>query len=244
MENKQFRIPVYAMMLLLACTAYTAGAMTISVSDAGGDHGTTIDVPINVSTTASENIGATDISLTYDPDVITATGVTNGTLIADTDLIATYTATSGIVNISVASLYGISGVGSIAIVQFYVEGSANATCPLTLSRAEAYDLDKPIMEDGNVTGYEAMSVTSENGLFTVGAGAVSPQTGDIDGSGGDPTMSDAVYLAKHVVGLSGYETICADGDIDGSGGDPTMSDAVYLAKHVVGLSGYETIYSC
>ena len=69
-----------------------------------------------------------------------------------------------------------------------------------------------------------------------------PKTGDIDGSSGDPTMSDAVYLAKHVVGLSGYETIYADGDIDGSGGDPTMSDAVYLAKHVVGLSGYETIY--
>jgi hypothetical protein len=69
-----------------------------------------------------------------------------------------------------------------------------------------------------------------------------PQTGDIDGSEGDPTMSDAVYLAKHVVGLSGYDTIYADGDIDGSEGDPTMSDAVYLAKHVVGLSGYETIY--
>ncbi len=34
-----------------------------------------------------------------------------------------------------------------------------------------------------------------------------PQTGDIDGSTGKPTMSDAVYLAKHVVGLSGYETI-------------------------------------
>ena len=240
MENKQFRIPVYAMMLLLACTAYTAGAMTISVSDADGDYGTTIDVPINVSTTAGENMGATDISLTYDPDVINATGVTNGTLIADTDLIATYTATSGIVNISIASLYGINGVGSIAIVQFYVEGAANDTCPLTLSRAEAYDLDKPIMEDGNVTGYDAMSVISENGLFTVGAGAVSPQTGDIDGNG-DLTMSDAVYLAKHVVGLSGYETICADGDIDGNG-DLTMSDAVYLAKHVVGLSGYETIY--
>ena len=55
-------------------------------------------------------------------------------------------------------------------------------------------------------------------------------------------MSDAMYLAKHVVGLSGYETIYADGDIDGSGGNPAMSDAMYLAKHVVGLSGYETMY--
>ena len=242
MENKHFRIPVYAMMLLLACTAYTAGAMTISVSDTSGAQDTTIDVPIDVSTIVDENIGAIDILLTYDPDVITATGVTNGTLISDNDLIATYTDVSGIVNVSVASLYGINGTGSIAIVQFYVAGSDTDTSQLTLSLAEAHDLNKPIIEDGNVTDYETMSVTSENGLFTVGDGVL-PQTGDIDGSTGEPTMSDAVYLAKHVVGLSGYETIYADGDIDGSTGEPTMSDAVYLAKHVVGLSGYETMYT-
>ena len=241
MNNKHFRTSVYALMLLLACTVYTAGAMTISVSDTGGAHDTTIDVPISVSTTEGENIGAMDISLTYDPAVITATGVADGTLISDTDLIANYTGTSGIVNVSVVSLNGINGTGSIAIIQFYVEGSDNDTSPLTFSRAEAYDLDKPIIEDGNVTGYEAMSVTPEDGMFTVSS--VSPKTGDIDGSGGEPTMSDAVYLAKHVVGLSGYETIQADGDIDCSG-DVTMSDAVYLAKHVVGLSGYETLYPC
>ena len=66
-----------------------------------------------------------------------------------------------------------------------------------------------------------------------------PNTGDIDGNG-DVTMSDAVYLAKHVVKMSGYDTIYANGDIDDSG-DVTMSDAVYLAKHVVMMSGYESI---
>ena len=77
-------------------------------------------------------------------------------------------------------------------------------------------------------------------VVTMDAGL--PKTGDIDGSTGEPTMGDAVYLAKHVVGLSGYETIFADGDIDVSTGEPTMGDAVYLAKHVVGLSEYVIIY--
>jgi len=77
-------------------------------------------------------------------------------------------------------------------------------------------------------------------VVTMDAGL--PKTGDIDGSTGESTMGDAVYLAKHVVGLSGYETIFADGDIDGSTGEPTMGDAVYLAKHVVGLSEYVIIY--
>ena len=67
-----------------------------------------------------------------------------------------------------------------------------------------------------------------------------PKTGDINNDG-EVKLSDAIYLAKHVVGLSGYETIYADGDIN-SDGEVKLSDAIYLAKHVVGLSGYETIY--
>ncbi|MEA1863675.1 MAG: cohesin domain-containing protein [Euryarchaeota archaeon] len=228
------------MVLLLVCTVYAAGAMTVYVDDTSGDNGATIDVPISVSST--ENIGAMDISLTYDPAVITATGVADGELIADADLIANYTGASGVVNVSLASLDGINGTGAIAVIQFNVVGCGDVTSPLTFSRADAYDLDKPITDaDGTVIGYEPMAVETTDATFTATGECDGNNTGDIDGSGGDPTMTDAVYLAKHVVGLSGYETISANGDIDASG-DVTMSDAVYLAKHVVGLSGYETLY--
>nr|QNO49161.1 hypothetical protein CDCKMDEO_00006 [Methanosarcinales archaeon ANME-2c ERB4] len=238
--HKHFKTPVYAMVLLLVCTVYAAGAMTVYVDDTSGDNGATIDVPISVSST--ENIGAMDISLTYDPAVITATGVADGELIADADLTANYTGASGVVNVSLASLNGINGTGAIAVIQFKVVGCEDVTSPLTFSSADAYDLDKPITDaDGKVIGYEQMTVETTNATFTATGECDGNNTGDIDGSGGDPTMSDAVYLAKHVVGLSGYETISANGDIDDSG-DVTMSDAVYLAKHVVGLSGYETLY--
>jgi len=206
--HKHFKTPVYAMVLLLVCTVYAAGAMTVYVDDTSGANGATIDVPISVSST--ENIGAMDISLTYDPAVITATGVIDGELIADADLIANYTGMSGVVNVSLASLDGINGTGAIAVIQFNVVGCENVTSPLTFSRADAYDLDKPITDaDGKVIGYEPMTVETTNATFTATGECGSPgnDTGDIDGSGGDPSMSDAVYLAKHVVGLSGYETL-------------------------------------
>ena len=71
-----------------------------------------------------------------------------------------------------------------------------------------------------------------------------PKNGDINGDGkAEPTLKDITYIAKHVAGLSGYETIYADGDINGDGkAEPTLKDITYLAKHVAGLSGYETIY--
>jgi hypothetical protein len=236
--NKYFKISVYVLALLLVCAAQAVGTVTVYVNDTGSDQGTTVDIPIMVSSTS--NIGATDISLTYDPDVISVTGVVaNGTLIAATDLIANHTATSGIVNISVASLYGINGTGSIAVIQFHVDGSSSETSPLTLSRAEAYDLDDPIYDgDGNCTGYAELDVTADNATFTVGAGL--PQDGNINGIGG-VTLADAIYLAKHVAQMSGYETLHADGNINGIGG-VTLADAIYLAKHVAGMSGYDTLY--
>ena len=228
--NKHLKIPVYVLALLLVCAAQAAGAVTVYVNDTDGDQGMTVDIPIMVSSTS--NIGATDISLTYDPNVISATGVVaNGTLITATDLIANHTATSGIVNISVASLYGINGTGSIAVIQFHIEGSNGETSPLTLSRAEAYDLDAPIYDGaGNCTGYEELDVTADNATFTVTDGGL-PQTGDMDDSG-DIDFDDALYLARHVLTGGAMYPLHADGDVN-SDGTVDFDDALYLARHVL-----------
>ncbi|VVB85629.1 Periplasmic copper-binding protein (NosD) [uncultured archaeon] len=67
-----------------------------------------------------------------------------------------------------------------------------------------------------------------------------PETGDINGDG-KVTLVDAIYLAKHVQKIKGYETIYADDDINGDG-QVTLDDAIYLAKHVGGFRGYGKIY--
>jgi len=66
---------------ILACVVPTAGAMIASVNDANGSYGAIVDIPIDVSD-APWQVGAMDISLTYNSSVLTALGVVNGSLTA------------------------------------------------------------------------------------------------------------------------------------------------------------------
>jgi len=154
------------------------------------------------------------------------------------------------------------GVGTSRLSATVVDGCACNIDRVTVDLSAIGGSDAQEMEcigDGVYSVTTSAAVGIENGVYNLQVSASDrfghsnddvsielevveepPKTGDIDGSG-DVTMSDAVYLAKHVVKLSGYDTIYANGNIDGNG-DVTMSDAVYLAKHVVGLSGYESIY--
>ena len=80
--NKSFKgFPICVLALILICTMHTAGAMTVSVNDTSSNYDTTIDIPINVSD-APWQVGAMDISLTYNSSVLTALGVVNESLTA------------------------------------------------------------------------------------------------------------------------------------------------------------------
>ena len=238
--NKQYKVSVYVLALLLVCVVQTAGAVTVSVDDASSEYGTAVDIPINVSSTS--NIGATDISLTYDPAVISPTGVVaNGTLISATDLIANYTGTSGIVNVSVASTSGITDMGSIAVIQFSVVGSGNATSPLTLSRVNAYDLDSQTYdESGNCTGYAELDVTIVNATFTATGEGGLVKTGDIDASA-SVDFDDALYLARYTIFGAGSYPLYDDGDVN-SDGSVDFDDALYLARYTIFGAGSYPLY--
>ena len=206
------KMGILLVIMAIAFVGPALAATDVVVDDTSSGYGTTVNIPIDVSSTS--NIGATDISLTYDPAVISPTGVVaNGTLISATDLIASYTGTSGIVNISVASESGITGARSIAIVQFSVVGSGGAMSPLTLSTVDAYDLDSPIIVDGSVTGYAELTVTSTSGTFTATGDAL---VGDISGDGTvnyiDLGMLGASYGLS--LGSTGYNAVA---DLSGDG---------------------------
>jgi len=196
------RIYILLILAVMSVTPALAAEAEFYMSDTTGDYGTTVSVPIYASSTS--NIGATDISIEYDPSVLTVIGVdagvlTSGVLVITDDTIdpitgtiseednstvwsngalASNTTTSATVNISIISRYGISGDESIATVQFYVKGGYDITSPLTLSTVDAYDLDDPIVNGttGKTTGYAEISVTKTSGVFTA-TGAI---IGDIN----------------------------------------------------------------
>ena len=83
MKRKDLTIGMIAIVLvsILACAVPTAGAMIASVNDANSSHGAIVDIPIDVSD-APWQVGAMDISLTYNSNVLTALGVVDGSLTA------------------------------------------------------------------------------------------------------------------------------------------------------------------
>ncbi len=66
------------------------------------------------------------------------------------------------------------------------------------------------------------------------------QNGDVNRNG-MVEISDAMYLARHVTGISGFELI-AESICDVNGNDEVeISDAMYLAKHIAGITGFEEL---
>ena len=129
MKGNRSRNVTIVLAMLLMGAVQTAAAMTVSVDDADGGYGATVDVPINVS--GASNVGAMDVSLTYDPSVLSPTGIVdtgdltasalvinegtiyvndigietiseeNNQTVWDYGALANYTGTSGVVNISI-----------------------------------------------------------------------------------------------------------------------------------------------
>ena len=67
------------------------------------------------------------------------------------------------------------------------------------------------------------------------------KNGDVNGDG-EVTLFDAMYLAKHVLGESGFEKINEEASEISGDGEVTLFDAKYLAKHVLGEKGFEVLY--
>ncbi len=55
------------------------------------------------------------------------------------------------------------------------------------------------------------------------------------------TLYDAVYVARHTLGMEGYPMTESVGMVSG-GESISLHDAMYLARHVLGIPGYETLH--
>lgn len=187
---------------------------TIDVGDTFG--GT---VPITV--TNATNVGSVDLTVSYNSSIVTVTGVTNG----DMDVMGLPNIGTGYVKILAyqSGNPGLNGDFTLANLTFTAVG--NETCDFVISVTSFQDATPCVRAmpyitgDGEYCGYN---------------------NGDVNGDG-SVNAGDVMYLAKHILSITGYDTIieCAS-DVDGT--EPIDSnDVLYLARYLIGITGYETL---
>jgi len=199
------------------CTA-TIDEPEISIGDCTG----AATVPIMI--TGASNVGAVDVTLSYDPYVVEVTGVSDG------DMDCTFTniehANEGWIRIGAiqGESDGLSGQFTLLNVDLSPIGN-NAQCDLVLEVTTYKD---------STPACTAMTYTISNGVY------VSSKNGDTNGDD-VVDIADAAYIAKYVLGFAGYETIDESAaDVTGDG-SVDMADSMYLMKHVLGAEGYEEL---
>lgn len=200
------------------CSDPVTNESVISIGDGTG----AITIPILIDDAV--NVGAVDVTLSYNPAVVMVTGVSSG------DMDCTFTnlehTSEGWIRVGAiqGENLGLSGQFTLLNVDFVPVGS-NAQCALELSVTT---------HDDATPGCVAMSYSVSNGIYTSSIHGDANDDGVVD-------IADAAYIAKHVIGIAGYELIDVNAaDVNGDG-TVDMSDSMYLTKHVIGIAGYENL---
>ena len=200
------------------CTAPVDDDAVISIGDCTG----TVTMPIIV--TDADNVGACDVTLSFDPTVVTVTGVSDGAM--DCTFVNLEHVSEGWIRVGAiqGDNPGLSGQFNLLNVDLSPVAS-NTQCTLDLSVTTFKDATP----DCN-----PMTYTTDGGIY------ISSKNGDANNDD-IVDIADAAYIAKHVIGIAGYETIDENAaDVTGDG-IVDMSDAMYLTKHVLGMAGFETL---
>ena len=200
-------------------TVLPPGVAIISIGDAIGN----MTIPIAIED--GVNVGACDITLSFNASVVNVTDVTGGDM--DVTMANLEHVHKGFVRIGTYQTDnpGLSGNITFANVTFEPVGSSGDTCSLNLSVTT--------FKDATPEGKEILYIV-HNGTYTAAL------NGDVNGDS-VVDIHDAMYLAKHILGKSGYEWIIVEAaEVDGSG-EVDIADAMYLAKHVLGIAGFEEL---
>lgn len=183
----------------------------------------TVVLPIIVSN--ATNVGAVDVTLAYNQSVVSVVDVTPG------DMDCTYMNlehkdAAGWIRVGAtqSNNLGLSGTYALLYINF-TPVTSNAKCSLDLTVTTFKDATP------NCTAMDTITVS---GTY------ISSLNGDVNRDD-VVDMADSMYLAKHIIGLSGYEVIDeAAAEVSGDG-VVDMADSMYIAKHVLEIAGYEEL---
>jgi len=230
---------------LLRGFTYEADRASLSLPDTTAGQGARVQVPINLANVAG--MAAADVTITFDPAVVTGVGAQTGSLTPGWTVVAN-TATAGQVRLSLASAGGtVSGSGVLARLEFDVAGAPGVTTTLHVASVRLNDGAIPVDAQDGVFSvdrvyYASGSVTHWNG------GAVSNTqlslagdrlfTGASDAGGqfavgGAPRGAYTLTPSKSdaVRGVSAYDASLA---LQHAAGAATLDGAAFTAADVNG----------
>ena len=236
--NNSYKAHIIHMLILISvCAAHAAGTMVVSVDDASENNGMIVDIPINVSD-APWQVGAMDISLTYNSSMLTALGAVNGSLTAGvlvmdentitkqypnnwTDAYFTDEADKQIVRNCGAlanNTTATDGVVNISIISRY---GFNGTGPVAIVRFNV------IGSAGDVSPLTLSTVAAYNLSAPYNDSGYIPDTVNI--TDGYEPIYNTTEGGTFTVAAEGLPK---DGNIDGIN-DVNFDDAIYLARHTI-----------
>ena len=192
---------------------------TIHIGNATGRE----TLPITIDDAA--NVGSVDLTLTFNASIVNVTNVTGGDFdVTTSNLEHVHEGWVRIGAIQTGSP-GMSHNITLAEVAFAPVGSAGEMCSLNLSVTTFKDA---------TPACEAMPYIVMNGTY------MAFLNGDVNDDG-VVDLADAMYLAKHVLEIEGFEVINVEAaDVNGDG-VIDLADAMYLAMHVLGITGFEEL---
>ncbi|MHC1566065.1 MAG: cohesin domain-containing protein [Candidatus Syntropharchaeales archaeon] len=197
------------------------GGTVISINDIAAIG--TITVPITIEN--ATNVGSCDLTLSYDPDIVIVSDVGGGEF--DSLQANLEDASDGVIRIGTyqTSSPGLNGDVVLAEVTLMAMGDMESSTTL--------DLEVTTLKDATPE-CNPIPCLVEDGSFTV------LLKGDANGDG-RIDMADCMYLAKNILGISGFEQIVeAAVDVNGDG-EIDMADCMYLAKHILDIAGFEEL---
>ena len=140
-----------------------ADAPKVTVGSAYAEPGSSVTVSITV--TGFSGVGAADLTVYYDPQILSVTKTSNGSMVnGSTNLLSANTATAGQVRITASAVSGFSASGTLLKITFKAAADAPAgEYPLPVTVGDAYGVDLTPMALDKVAG----SITVRNVSTTV-----------------------------------------------------------------------------
>ena len=125
-----------------------APAVSLRVGEAIMSGGGTVEIPVSVNA-GTDSVDAVDLSITYDPTVVSVLGVTKSPPAYDF-LMAVKNNTPGRVNISMAGAQPITGLADLAYIRFEGIGSPGSETLLMIDEAAVDEQTVTAIENGRL----------------------------------------------------------------------------------------------